>query len=238
MYYSIEHEVPGRLRVRLNGVVRQDDVDPLFRVLLDCPAVKDAKIYPRIGSIAVTYGTLEGDKTRERVLDYLSAVDCRQLDAVRSDYTYALATRTHDLVLDLACTVGGFVMRRLFLPAPLDMLYAIWQYRHFLRLALSSLSRGKLDVASLDAAAIGASFAQGDASTASETMFLLDMGGGSGGLYTRSVCKRAHLLAAERIRSGSARGTWARDQRACHRFGRGRPRGGTYRAAGAHRRNG
>lgn len=176
MYYSIEHEVPGRLRVRLNGVVRQDDVDPLFRVLLDCPAVKDAKIYPRIGSIAVTYGTLEGDKTRERVLDYLSAVDCRQLDAVRSDYTYALATRTHDLVLDLACTVGGFVMRRLFLPAPLDMLYAIWQYRHFLRLALSSLSRGKLDVASLDAAAIGASFAQGDASTASETMFLLDMG--------------------------------------------------------------
>ena len=176
MYYCIEHEVPGRLRVRLNGVVRQDDVDPLLRVLLDCPAVKDATIYPRIGSIAVTYGALEAEKTRGRVLDYLSAVDGQQLDAVRSDYTYALATRTHDLVLDLACTVGGFVARRLFLPAPLDMIYAVWQYRHFLRLALSSLNRGKLDVASLDAAAIGASFAQGDASTASETMFLLDMG--------------------------------------------------------------
>ena len=176
MYYCIEHEVPGRLRVRLNGVVREDDVDPLFRVLLDCTAVKDATIYPRIGSIAVTYGTLEVEKTRRRVLDYLDAVDGKQLDAVRSDYTYALATRTHDLVLDLACTVGGFVARRLFLPAPLDMIYAIWQYRHFLRLALSSLGRGKLDVASLDAAAIGASFAQGDASTASETMFLLDMG--------------------------------------------------------------
>ena len=176
MYYSIEHEVPGRLRVRLNGVVREDDVDPLFRVLLECPAITDATIYPRIGSLAVTYGTLEGERTRRRVLDYLAAVDGEQLDAVRSDYTYALATRTHDLVLDLACTVGGFVLRRLFLPKPLDMVYAIWQYRHFLRLALRSLSKGKLDVASLDAAAIGASFVQGDASTASETMFLLDMG--------------------------------------------------------------
>lgn len=176
MYYSIEHEVPGRLRVRLNGMVREDDVDPLFRVLLDCPAVTDATIYPRIGSIAVVYGTLEGEKTRKRVLDYLNAIDSNQLDAVRSDYTYALATRTHDLVLDLACTIGGFVARRLFLPATLNAVYAIWQYRHFLRLALGSLCRGKLDVASLDAAAIAASFAQGDASTASETMFLLDVG--------------------------------------------------------------
>ena len=176
MYYSIAHEVPGRLRVRLNGVVRQDDVDPLLRVLLDCTAIQGATIYPRIGSIAITYGTLEGASTRRRVLDFLDAVDGTQLDAVRSDYTYALATRTHDLVLDLACTVGGFVARRLFLPAALNMVYAIWQYRHFLRLALGSLARGKLDVASLDAAAIGASFAQGDASTASETMFLLDVG--------------------------------------------------------------
>ena len=164
------------MRVSLNGVIRENDVDPLLRVLLDCPAVKDATIYPRIGSVAVTYGTLEGDKTRRRVLDYLCALDSQQLDVVRSDYTYALATRTHDLVLDLACTVGGFVARRLFLPTPLAMIYAIWQYRHFLWLACKSLSRGKLDVASLDAAAIGASFAQCDASTASETMFLLDMG--------------------------------------------------------------
>ena len=176
MYYSIEHEVPGRLRVRLNGVVRSDDVDPLSRVLLDCPAIVDATIYPRIGSVAVAYTTLECEKTRERVLEYLEAIDAAQLDSVRSDYTFALSTRTHDLVLDLACAVGGFVVRRLFLPPPLDMVYAIWKYRHFLRLAAHSLIRGRLDVATLDAAAIGASFAQGDASTASETMFLLEAG--------------------------------------------------------------
>lgn len=176
MYYSIEHEVPGRLRMRLNGVVRSDDVDPLCRVLLDCPAITNATIYSRIGSIAVTYSRQEGEQARERVLSYLNAVDGAQLDSVRSDYSYALATRTHDLVLDLASTVGGYVLRRLFLPAPFDMIWALWRYRHFLRLALSSLSRGKLDVASLDAAAIGASFAQRDASTASETMFLLEAG--------------------------------------------------------------
>ena len=176
MYYSIEHEVPGRLRVRLNGRVRSEDVDPLSRVLLDCPAIADATIYPRIGSVAIAYGTLECERTRGRVLEFLDAIDNAQLDSVRSDYTYALSTRTHDLVLDLACAVGGFVVRRLFLPPPLDMVYAVWKYRHFLRLAINSLSRGKLDVATLDAAAIGASFAQGDASTASEIMFLLESG--------------------------------------------------------------
>ena len=176
MYYSIEHEVPGRLRVRLNGVVRVDDVDPLSRVLLDCPAISDATIYPRIGSVAVVYGTLECERTRERVLEYLDAIDEAQLDSVRSDYAYALSTRTHDLVLDLALKIGGFVARRLFLPAALDTVYTIWRYRHFLRLAIGSLAKGKLDVATLDAAAIGAAFAQGDVSTASETMFLLETG--------------------------------------------------------------
>lgn len=176
MYYSIEHEVPGRLRVRLNGVVGVDDVDPLSRVLLDCPAISDATIYPRIGSVAVVYGTLECERTRERVLEYLDAIDEAQLDSVRSDYAYALSTRTHDLVLDLALKIGGFVARRLFLPAALDTVYTIWRYRHFLRLAIGSLAKGKLDVATLDAAAIGAAFAQGDVSTASETMFLLETG--------------------------------------------------------------
>lgn len=176
MYYSIAHEVPGRIRVRLNGVVCSDDVDPLARVLLECPAIVDATIYPRIGSVAIAYGTLELEQTRGRVLAYLDAIDKAQLDSVRSDYTYALSTRTHDLVLDLALKVGGFVIRRLFLPPVLDAAYAVWRYRHFLRLAMDSLGRGKLDVASLDAAAIGAAFAQGDVSTASETMFLLEMG--------------------------------------------------------------
>lgn len=176
MQYSIEHEVPGRLRIRLNGVVRDEDVDPLSRVLLDCPAITRATVYPRIGSVALVYGTLGTNDARARVLDHLDGLDSSQLDAVRSDYTYALATRTHGLALGLATLTGGFLARRILLPAPLAMVYALWQYRRFLCAAIKSLKGGKLGVPTLDAAAIAAAFAQGDATTASETMFLLDVG--------------------------------------------------------------
>ena len=176
MHYTIEHEVPGRMRIRLNGVVRAADVDPLARVLTDCPAIAKATVYPRIGSVALVYGRVDAAAARTRVLDFLDRLDAAQLDAVRSDYSFALATRTHDLALDLAGLVGGFLARRALLPAPLDTAYAIWQYRRFLQTALHSLEDGKLDVPTLDAAAIAAAFAQGDSRTASETMFLLDVG--------------------------------------------------------------
>lgn len=176
MRYTVVHEVPGRMRIRLDGVIRAEDVDPLSKVLLDFPAITKATVYPRIGSVAVLYGSQDADATRRRVLDFLDALDAVQLDAVRSDYTYALSTRTHGLALDLATLVGGYLARRLLLPAPLDMLYALWQYQRFLRVATTSLAEGRLDVPTLDAAAIAAAFVQGDATTASETMFLLDVG--------------------------------------------------------------
>lgn len=176
MRYTVVHEVPGRMRIRLDGVIRAEDVDPLSKVLLDFPAITKATVYPRIGSVAVLYGSQDADATRRRVLDFLDALDAVQLDAVRSDYTYALSTRTHGLALDLATLVGGYLARRLLLPAPLDMLYALWQYQRFLRVSTTSLAEGRLDVPTLDAAAIAAAFVQGDATTASETMFLLDVG--------------------------------------------------------------
>ena len=71
--------------------------------------------------------------------------------------------------------MGGFLVRRILLPAPLDLVYAVWQYRKFLFAALKSLAGGRLDVPTLDAVAIAAAFAQGETRTASETMFLLDV---------------------------------------------------------------
>ena len=175
MKYSIAHEVPGRLRVCLTGTLCPDDVDPLSKVLADCPAIIETSVYPRIGSVVVTYGTAD-PTTRDRVLAYLDVVDRGMVDAVRSEYTYELATRTHDLALDLATMVGGFVLRRLVLTPKLSMLWAVWQYRRFLSVALESLRHRRLEVPLLDAAAIAAAFAQGDANTANETMFLLDVG--------------------------------------------------------------
>ena len=182
MEYSIEHEVPGRLRVRLAGPVPSDDLDPLTKVLLACPGVQDVTIYPRIGSLAVRYGeapTTSGEglaTARERALAALSAVDASAIETARREYAFALAPRTHALFMDLAKLVGFHYLRRWFLPRLVTTIYAAWHYRTYLAAALRSLAHGRLDVPVLDAAAIGISFIKGDPRTAGSTMFLLDLG--------------------------------------------------------------
>lgn len=173
MWYRIEHEVPGRLRVRLNGSVVAADIDALSQTVLACPRVTDVTVYPRIGSLVVRY---EGVGARAQVVDHLAYIDASMLDAVRAEGALVLAPRTHSLLLDIADLVGGFFARKWFLPAPLRALWTLWHYRGFIKAALRSLAKPRLDVPVLDASAIGVSLVQRDVATASETMFLLDLG--------------------------------------------------------------
>ena len=55
MRYRIEHEVPGRIRVCLDGAVPECDVDALSQAVLGCVAITKVTIFPRIGSLAVCY---------------------------------------------------------------------------------------------------------------------------------------------------------------------------------------
>ena len=55
MRYAIEHEVPGRIRVKLSGPVPERDLDALNKVLLEDPVITRVVIYPRVGSLAVFY---------------------------------------------------------------------------------------------------------------------------------------------------------------------------------------
>ena len=174
MKYSIDHEIPGRLRVKLYGHVPESDIDALESVMLACPFADEAKVYPRIGSLAVSYhGAEEG---RAAVLAAMDAVDVAAIEKARSSCPTALSVRTHSLLMDIAWLVGSHYARRWFLPAPIRTAFTVWHYRTFLLAALRSLAKGKLDVPVLDAAAIGISFVKGDFATASSTMFLLDLG--------------------------------------------------------------
>ena len=173
MRFSIEHEVPGRVRVRLDGRIATRDVDPLITVLLAQEDVSDVRVYPRIGSVAVTYEVSPG--SRDRVVGLLAAVDRAAIDDARSEYSFQLASREHDLLLSIADHVANHYARRWFLPRPIRRLMMLWHYARFLREAATSLAASRLDVPVLDAAAIGSAFAQGDLSAASSTMFLLDL---------------------------------------------------------------
>lgn len=172
MQYTIQHEVPGRVRVKLAGRVPERDVDALTRVLLGDPAIDKATVYPRTGSVAVSFDPA----ARASALEALAAVDRAQVDEARTDCSIALAPRANNLLMDIATLLGGHFARRWFLPAPLSTIYTLWSYRGFLKAALKSLLAGHLDVPVLDASAIGISFIKRDWRTAGSTMLLLNLG--------------------------------------------------------------
>ena len=171
MRYRIEHEVPGRIRVCLDGAVPECDVDALSQAGLGCVAITKVTIFPRIGSLAVCYSDAN---CRAEVLRHLARIDEDMMAATRAECSVALAPRTHSLLLDIANLVGGFYLRKWFLPSILRTLWTLWNYRRYLWAALRSLARPRLDVPVLDASAIGVSLVQADPATAAETMFLLD----------------------------------------------------------------
>ena len=175
MKFTIENEFAGRMRIKLIGPVPASDVGALEAVLAQCPAIADARVYPRIGSIAVTYDAA-GHNARHTVLAFLCGIDAAQIDAAREGHSLSTAAQTHALMIDIATLVGSYLLRRWFLPAPISMALNIWAFRHFLAAALESLAKPKVDVPVLDASAIAMSLVQGDAATAGETMFLLNLG--------------------------------------------------------------
>ena len=175
MQYTIVSEIPGRLRVRLAGSVPEADVEPLQTALEKSPAVASARVYPRIGSVALAYD--EADATaRDKALSWLGMLDAAAIDEARGECAGMLAPRADNLLMDIAELVGFHYLRRWFLPAPLRAAWAVWAYRKFLFAGLRSLLAGRLDVPVLDAAAVGISFVKGDFLTAGSTMFLLNIG--------------------------------------------------------------
>lgn len=172
MNYTIQHEVPGRVRVKLVGRVPEADIDALTRALRQHPVIQKATVYPRTGSLAVAFEPA----ARAQALAAIAAIDRTAVDEARRDCTVALAPRTNSLLMDIAMLLGGHLARRWFLPAPLSTIYTVWSYRGFLKAALASLAGARLDVPVLDAAAIGISFLKRDWRTAASTMLLLNLG--------------------------------------------------------------
>ncbi len=167
-------EIPGRMRLLLDGPVPESDLDALERVAMECPLVRKATVYGRIGSMAVCYQPVPG--AREKVLAHLLAVDAAAVAQARTACSIALAPRTRGLLMDLAFLVGTYFLKRWFLPRPLAALVAAWNFRRFVAAGLASLLNGRLDVPVLDMSAIAMSFVRRDPRTASQTMLLLDVG--------------------------------------------------------------
>ena len=175
MQYTIVSEIPGRIRVNLAGIVPDADAEPLRVALEKAPTIESARVYARIGSVALTYNAAD-PAARDAALNWLGLVDAAAVDAARADCAGMVAPSTDALLLNIAELVGFHYARRWFLPAPIRAAWTVWSYRKFLAAGLRSLMNGRLDVPVLDAAAVGISFAKGDFLTAGSTMFLLNIG--------------------------------------------------------------
>lgn len=175
MQYTIVSEISGRIRVNLAGIVPDADAEPLRVALEKAPTIESARVYARIGSVALTYNAAD-PAARDAALNWLGLVDAAAVDAARADCAGVVAPSTDALLLNIAELVGFHYARRWFLPAPIRAAWTVWSYRKFLAAGLRSLVNGRLDVPVLDAAAVGISFAKGDFLTAGSTMFLLNIG--------------------------------------------------------------
>ena len=174
MQYRILNETPGRTRVALAGRVPDSDLDALIDVAMSCPSITRVQIYGRIGQMAVTYPA--DAEARRAALDHLAGIDADAIAEAKQGYAMPLAPRTHALFMNLALLVSRYFAKRWFLPMPIRTALAIANYWPFLRAGLKALSRAKLTVPVLDAAAIGISFVKRDPATAGQTMFLLNVG--------------------------------------------------------------
>jgi heavy metal translocating P-type ATPase len=174
MRYTIEHQIPGRVRVCLLGRIPPVDAYALLAIIEEWEEVRACTIYPRTGSLAITH---EGAQARLlRKLDGLRPTDIIK----RYPTEIQLSAQAHRFERTLWEQIIGLLARRvgvrLLLPMPLRFAYQVICALPFLRAALASLLCRRLDVPVLDAAAISSSLIQGKADDAGSTMFLLSIG--------------------------------------------------------------
>ena len=175
MKCRIMHESGRRMRIRTalrHMTMREADI--LEYYLRDLSYVSDVTVYDRAGDAVIVYARSE--ETRADLIRRLAEFSCedeRAVSLVPEKTGRALSYEYEDR---LALKIMGMLLRRFFFPAQLRMLWAAAKSLRFIGMALKCLSRGKLEVPVLDAAAITASMLRRDFGTASSVMFLLETG--------------------------------------------------------------
>lgn len=172
MKCTILHESRGRLRVHVCNVrMTLHRADVLEAYLNHHDAVNKAKVYERTGDVVVYY-----TGSRKDAVAALSTYrfDDPELDAlVTSADSRRINQEYQEKMYNL---LAGRVLRKLFLPAPLNAAYTVFRSIEFLWKGVCCLWRRKLEVEVLDALSIGVSILRGDFATAGSVMFLLNVG--------------------------------------------------------------
>ena len=172
MKCTIQHELPGRLRVHLcceRMTLSQADV--LEYYLLALEGVKSVKVYDRTRDAVVVYDGARAGVVR--ALAAFSFAKAEKLELVPEHTSRALNREFED---KLAVTVMRRCVSRLFLPVPITSALAVLRSVKYIREGLVALWHRKLSVAVLDGTAVAVSILRGDYNTAGSVMFMLRLG--------------------------------------------------------------
>lgn len=170
MKFKIIHE--SRSRLHIKTVYRRFSVgqaDEIERQLLQMPFITHIRVYDRIGEISFQYQLGRSELIQKLIQWQLPSFDTM----VRSDSTRELSNYYKSQIIVKTCQ---HFLEKILLPMPIKVVLGAWRVLPFVKRAIGSLLKGKLEVEVLDATAIVVSLAQKDIATAGSIMYLLGLG--------------------------------------------------------------
>ena len=173
MKFIIKHEIPGRIRIHIEQKqMSYQEADTLLYYLNTLEYVTQAKVYRRTADACVCFSG-----KRELLIQALRKFRYTSVK-VPDEVLENSGRQLNDTYQEkLMGQVFFHYARKILLPYPVRKAVVLWKAVHYLKEGWKSFARKKLEVAVLDASAIGISVLRGDFKTAASIMFLLGVGG-------------------------------------------------------------
>ena len=172
MKFIIKHEIPGRIRVHMvQPKMTFEEADILLYYLVNLENVTKAKVYERTQDAVIYY-----EKDRREIIKALQKFGYDRVTVPEGLTEHSgrqmNAEYQEKLLMKVVMRFGG----TLLIPAPVRAVWTGVRSLKYLQQGIASLKKGRLEVAALDATAIGVSILRRDMNTASSIMFLLGIG--------------------------------------------------------------
>ena len=172
MKFIIKHEIPGRIRVHMvQPKMTFEEADILLYYLVNLENVTKAKVYERTQDAVIYY-----EKDRREIIKALQKFGYDRVTVPEGLTEHSgrqmNAEYQEKLLMKVVMRFGGKLLR----PAPVRAVWTGVRSLKYLQQGIASLKKGRLEVAALDATAIGVSILRRDMNTASSIMFLLGIG--------------------------------------------------------------
>ena len=172
MHYQVIHHTPGRLRVRSGRCAfNHDQAYGIECRLLKQKGVYSVKATPCNGGVFILY---EGTSP-QAIFRTLNRLRPETLCSHEPEERAEARRLARSFFLRIAGKASSFLFCKVFLPPPLRIAKAFWNYGSYLRRGMAGLGSGRLNVAVLDAVSIGVSIGTKAYGTANSIMFLLSI---------------------------------------------------------------